>query len=303
MANGVRSRRPWTEAQLRVLEPFARAVVEGRLPNAMAAARECRRKLPAFPVTAIHAMMLKCCRRLGRPLSHVAWTPPESAVLDRFARLVAEERYRTARSAEPDCLAALERLHRRYPARYAGMRLRTNASVRHHLWQRVARLRSRWFHSTWSAAEDALLRRFSRAVLARKYPHMRDAARACTLAVNRMHARKEGRPESDRREVRSFAAVTARMYDITREMDVCQLPYRRWTAEERRVTSRWARRYERYREGKSRAKLLTLAGMMSAELARRGYYRSVHACAAKIFMLRRGKPWPALLRSDPRPRR
>lgn len=277
-----RSRRTWTAADTAVVDRFLRAVAAGKYPHEKASLEDCRRALGAFAVPTIYRKMLDRGHELGRPRMRARFDSGELAVLDRFARLIARGKYRTARSAGPDCQAALTRLHERLPGHYATVPVRSIHTIQHELWPRVARLRTRWFYSQWSDEEESLVERYSRALIAHEYANIRDAARACTLAINRMHAQKEGRPEKNPAEVRTMPGVADKIFDHTRRLDVRQLPYRRWTAEERRISRRWARKYLQHKQGRLRAGLDTLAEMMRRELDRLGYYRNRQACITEI---------------------
>lgn len=273
------------------MDRFAQAVMDGRYAHAKAAVPSCRaaleklrkssrdkQPLPVRGPEGTHAVLLKRARLLGRPRILVRWLDGERALLDRFAKAVADGRFRTAREAGWACQAAITELHRRYPVRYAGRPVRSIHTIQHDLWPRVARLRDRWFNSHWSDAELRLVDRYARAVITHKYPHIRAAARACGDAINLMHSRHMGRKVMVRTLSGVFDQILTRAYELGR----FKLPHRRWTDEERRVAARWVRKYALHRRGKLRMNLFTVAGMLRDELERLGYYRTVTGCVAEI---------------------
>jgi len=233
-------------------------------------------------------MLVKAALRQGRTPSRVRWTREETALLDRFAAAVAQNRFRTARGAGPACREAISRLHRRFPGRYAGFPERSLSTIQHGIWPRVARLKYRWFNSQWFASEIAIVDRYARAVIAHRFPSVRAASKACSRAINLMHARVAQRRGRRRPGVvRTVSAVSDRVLTRAKEIAPYQLPNRRWTATERRIAARWARRYDQHMRGKLTMNLLTIAALLQAELGRRGYYRNVQACVTEIVTQRR----------------
>ena len=238
---------------------------------------------------AVHRQLILRARRLGRPWIRARWHDEERAFLDRFARAAADGEYETAREAGRACAEALRRLHRRCPKRYAGVPDRAVGTIQHEIWPRLAKLRFRWYNSHWSAREKAMVDRHARALVAHRYPHVRAAARVCCEAINRMHARlarRSGR-SGPVPVVRTLSGVSEQVWLRARELAPFQLPYRIWTAEEWRVADRWARKHELHMRGRLRMNLWTMAGLMQAELGRKGYYRNVQACVTAIVTRRR----------------
>ena len=288
----------WSAAEIAVVRRFARGVLSKKYRNAVLAVEPCRAALG--PVTrttwpglrtrkSVHRRLILVAIELGRVKSRVRWKPEEKAVLDRFARAVATGRIRTARGAGKACAEALRRLHRRYPEKFAGAPDRKEAGIQGELWPRVAKLCHRWYNSQWSAPERTIVDRHARALVAHRYPHARAAARACCEAINRMHARlarRSGRcgPVP---AVRTPSGVAEQVWLRARELAPLQLPHRHWSAEEWRVADRWARKHDLHMRGRLRMNLETMAGLMQAELGRRGFYRNVQACVTAIVTRRR----------------
>ncbi|UCG43757.1 MAG: hypothetical protein JSU73_03845 [candidate division WOR-3 bacterium] len=293
----------WTEQELRIVDRHARRVVSGRYSHAKAAVPRCRAELKRFcdrtPGAVHHALLLRA-RMLGRPRILVRWTTAEKNLLDRFAQAVADGRIETAREAGRQCQEATRRLHRRWPARYAGVPDRSVYTIQHEIWPRVARLGLRWFNSHWSSQERGLVDRYARLAIAHRYPDTRAAARACCKAINRLHDSQDRRRTGRCRPVlvRTLGAVYDQVFDRTRELAPHRLPHRRWTAAEIRVAKRWARKYARHLRGRLRMNRSTMAQLMQAELDRKGYYRTVPACAHEIIRryrlmtAPRGQPQP-----------
>jgi|WetSurMetagenome_2_1015567.scaffolds.fasta_scaffold56465_2 hypothetical protein len=288
----------WAAAEITVVQRFARGVLSKKYRNAVLAVEPCRAALGRVTGTAwpglrtrqsVHRKLILVAIELGRVKSRVRWKPEEKAILDRFATAVAEGRMRTARGAGKACAEALCRLHRRYPEKFAGAPDRKEAGIQGELWPRVAKLCSRWFNSQWSVPERAIVDRHARALIAHRYPHVRAAARVCCEAINRMHARLRG--SSGRSGpvpvVRTLSGVSEQVWLRARELAPLQLPHRHWSAEEWRVADRWAHRHELHMRGRLRMNLETMAGLMQAELGRKGYYRNVQACVTAIVTRRR----------------
>jgi hypothetical protein len=287
----------WSAAEMAVVRRFARGVLSKKYRNAVLAVDPCRAALG--PVTGIkwsglrarqsvHRKLILAAIELGRVKSRVRWKPEEKAVLDRFAKAVATGRMRTARGAGKACAEALRRLHRRYPQKFAGAPDRKEAGIQGELWPRVAKLRSRWFNSHWSEAELVLVDRYSRLLIAHRFPHVRAASKACCEAINRMHARLARRRGAKHAvEVRTLAGVFDQILTRAKEIAPFQIPHRHWAAAERKVAARWARKYDEHRRGRLTMNLFTCAALLQAELGRKGFYRNHQACVTEIVTQRR----------------
>jgi hypothetical protein len=287
----------WSVAEMAVVRRFARGVLSKKYRNAVLAVEPCRAALG--PVTgtkwsglrarqSVHRKLIQVAIELGRVKSRVRRKPEEKAVLDRFARAVATGRIPTARGAGKACAEALHRLHRRYQGKFAGAPDRKEAGIQGELWPRVAKLRSRWFCSHWSAAELALADRYARLLIAHRFPHVRAASKACCEAVDRLHARL-ARKRGDRRPrmVRTLPGVFDQILTRAKELAPFQIPHRWWIAEEHRIAARWTRKYDQHVRGKLTMNLFTIAALLQGDLGRRGYYRNVQACVTEIVTQRR----------------
>jgi hypothetical protein len=289
----------WGPQERRILDRFARAVRDGRFPNAVLAVEPCRNALlrlcrktaragrPAgFPRTrqTVHRQLIFRARELGRPRLLARWHPSELALLDRHARYVARDRYATAREAGRACAEALRRLHDSRPDEFEGIPYRTEATLQHRLWPRVARLRYRWYNSHWDKAERALLERFARETSDGKRGCIREAARVLCRHLARLHARRERTHSGTRpKPARSLSAVSATLFDRVQELGNKRVPNRRWSRAEQRIADRYARRYDRHCRGLLRMNLRTIATLMQADLDRKGWFRSLEACQSRII--------------------
>ena len=287
----------WRPSEAVVVERFAGGVLSRKYRNAVLAVGPCRAALarcaggigPELRTRqSVHRKLVSAAIELGRVKSRVRWKPEEMAVLDRFARAVADGRILTARGAGRACADALRRLHRRYPKEFAGAPDRNETGIQGELWPRVAKLRYRWFNSHWSAAELALVDRYARLLIAHRFPHVSAASQACCEAMSRLHAqlaRRRGGKQPG--TVRTLPGVFDQVLRRAKDLAPFQIPHRRWTAEEHRIAARWTRKYDQHRRGRLRMNLLTIATLMQAELGRRGYYRNVQACVTEIISQRR----------------
>jgi hypothetical protein len=284
----------WKPAEAVVVERFAGGVLSKRYRNAVLAVGPCRVALarcaggigPELRTRqSVHRRLVSAAIEAGRVKSRVRWKPEEMAVLDRFARAVADGRTLTARGAGRACADALRRLHRRYPKKFAGAPDRNETGIQGELWPRVAKLRYRWYNSQWSDAERALVDAYTRRLIAHGYPTLRAAANACCRAINRMHARKGRRGVGLSRAgvVRTPGGTFDQVYTRSRELAWTQLPNRQWAPVELRAAARWMRKFLLHRRGKLRMNIHTIAELLQGELRRLGYYRTRSACVAEIY--------------------
>jgi hypothetical protein len=284
----------WKPSEDAIVERFARGVLSKKFRNAVLAVEPCRAALARLKGgigpelrtrQSVHRRLVHAAIKLGRVKSRVRWTPEEKAVLDRFARVVADGRILTARGAGKACVEALRRLHRRYPEKFADAPDRKEAGIQGELWPRVAKLRYRWHNSQWSDAELKLVDIYTRRLIAHGYPCLRDAAKACCRAINRMHARKGRRGVGLNRAgvVRTLGGTFDQVFTRSRELAWTQLPNRHWAPVELRAAARWTRKFLLHRRGKLRMNIYTIAGLMQGELRRLGYYRTESACVAELY--------------------
>ncbi len=285
----------FTPQEKRVIDRFARAIINGRYPGAVAAVADCQRELgrvrPSERRAAVTlAIRLRIrVRALGRIQTHNPWTREENRLISCFAERVVRGRYPGAPQAAVDCKAALDRLRYRHQDRQGPLPVRTVEKVTDRLWARLARLGTPRAHRLWSAAELRVIDRYAHAVIKHRYPTLASAVPDCWKAVNRLDSavRERRSGKRDKLAVRSQQTVHSQLFDRTREIAHNQIPQRRWTADEDRLVTKWARKYDLHRRGKLRMNIKTIAGMLQAELGRRDYYRSLRACISRVYEGRR----------------
>lgn len=282
----------FSPAEKRVLDQFADAVVRGEYSGAAAALADCREALRrARPSVQRHVVPLaitlrRRIRALGRVLTHDPWTTQEVRIVTRFARLVVRGRYDGAPQVATDCKAALDQSRRRHQGRTPRPPSRSLAKVTGRLWGKLAELGQPRSRGRRTEAEQKVIDRYARAVVEHRYDNVAHAVPDCLRALNRVARRVSGVTD-----VRSQESVHEAVYKRAREIAHRQLPHRLWTGEERKLTAKWVKKYDRHRRGKLRSNAVTLAEMMRAELARKGYYRSFRACLAELYTQRRRLVW------------
>lgn len=298
------SERRWSQAETGILDRFARRVGNGRYPDIAAASPDCTRALDRYrqrakrrvvrTEAAVRRALAARANAIGLVLRGRAWTREEDQVVDRYARAVASGRIPSAVAAAERCAADINRRRERHPERYPDRVRRTVDAVHGRLWPRVAQWRYPWRHTRWTEAERRVVERYARAALAHEHPSLLAAARACHAELAEVVRPAGGKAVP----VRPVHAVRDMLVKCTRRHDWRQLPYRRWDPAEHRVGRRWTRRYILHRQGKLVANLVTLAGMLKADLDRHGYYRGLQAC--KMYLI---TAWSGSRQVIPRPGR
>jgi len=217
----------WGRTENRIAEEFARAVAAERYPDVKAAVPDCRRALAraGLPLhdagSSIAGKLWRLSELYGRKKRFVEWTPDEDTVGERFARAVINGRYASVTSAVPDCRKALARL---------GLReRRTWTAVRHHVTKIARRLGRPPAPPKWSAAEEEVLDRHGRALVAGEYRTVKAAAVSAHREIRRL---RTGVP-------RELSAVEYRLQRRTRGMGRGK-PLRMWTRAEIALAQRYA---------------------------------------------------------------
>ena len=119
----------WSPEEVRLLDRFAMRVVSGRCSSAQQAgvdfAREVGRlrkghRVPSWlrirrSPKATQTKLNERCRALGRPKTHLRWTPTEERVLGVCARALDDGRFRTRAQAARVCRDRLEHLRQERP--------------------------------------------------------------------------------------------------------------------------------------------------------------------------------------------
>lgn len=186
-AQRARPRRPvyprWSEAENRVADRFARAIVSGRYPNVNQALPDCRRELapiaPGLQRTEDAVAWKLLCRAydFGLPRRMRFWTDQEKRLLEPHASALAHGEC-------PDIRTAVRQVKRAFE--------RAGLEARHHDSAILDRVIARSHALGWplqavpfSPEEDHVLDRFSRALVRNEYPRGMAAVADCRRALAR----------------------------------------------------------------------------------------------------------------------
>lgn len=105
----------WSASGARIVDRFARALVSGRYPSIVAAARACRYALEragqfgSRTDSGLCAKLRKQALGMGKAGFRPRWSAEELRIIDRFARAIIRGAYPTASAAAEPCQRALER--------------------------------------------------------------------------------------------------------------------------------------------------------------------------------------------------
>ncbi len=153
----------WTQAEDRVLTPYARGLVEGRYGSAPAAAQVCVAERPSLlgsrRMVPIEHRIIRLARGLRVPRPGADFTPAEERILNEHAQAAADGRYPSSSAAARACFWALHRYYSRLRRERAGSirRLagRTYPSIRFQVLSRARTLgRQGPPNRHWSPAEE-----------------------------------------------------------------------------------------------------------------------------------------------------
>ena len=184
-AAAARRRRPlypkWSEAEDRVVNRFARAIVSGRYPNVNQALPDFRRELshvtPGLERTEVAVAWKLLCRAydFGLPRRMHFWTDQERRLLERHASAL-------ARGECPDTKTAARQVKRAFEQ--AGLEARHHDSAILDLVIARSRALGRPLNAVpFSPEEDHVIDRFSRALVRNEYPYGMAAVADCRRAL------------------------------------------------------------------------------------------------------------------------
>lgn len=231
-AAAARPRRPlypaWSEAENRVADRFARAIVSGRYPNVNQALPDFRRELShvtqGLERTEDAVAWKLLCRAYdyGLPRRMRYWTDQEKRLLDRYASALVRGECLKSRTAVRQVKRAFER---------AGLGVRhPDSAIRDLLNVRSRALGRPRCSAPFSPEEDRVLDRFARALLRNEYRHGKAAVADCRRAL--VQAGSASR--------RGDATIARRINDRARALG--RVPKStRWSASGARVIDRFAR--------------------------------------------------------------
>ena len=192
----------WTRTEERLIDYYARRVLQGLFPDAQAAARELMREmtrrrkrraagdsgLEVRTSRAVYTKLRRRLRQLGRQISDV-WRRDERQIVRRSARDLLERRYRSVPAAARVCERELDRLRRMQPRGERRLQRRTRAAIRHMIALEAQGMRRRWSGTVWTPQELRVVERFARAFMNGRYRQLSTAARDCVQALDRLRLR------------------------------------------------------------------------------------------------------------------
>jgi len=218
----------WSEAEDRVVNRFARAIVSGRYPNVNQALPDCRRELAhvvqGLERTEVAVAWKLLCRAydFGLPRRMHFWTDQERRLLERHASAL-------ARGECPDSRTAVRQVKRAFER--AGLEARHHDSAILDLVIIRSRALGRPLNSVpFSPEEDRILDRFARALLRNEYRYGKAAAADCRRALAQAGSASR----------RGDATIAKRINDRARALGRTQ-ESAPWSASGARIIDRFAR--------------------------------------------------------------
>ncbi len=285
----------------RILNRFVRARLNGAFRSDLEAARLCHAEIELLyrspgrsgirPKTfsTIHTYLKRRLAAAGVLLRASVWTPAEDRVVMRFTKALFAGRYEDAGAAARACREALLVERGRHPRSYSRTVPRTKQAVHSRVALFAHRIGVPSPQQPWRPAEDRILTRHARQLVDGRCPSPIAAEQACLKELQRYWDRLRRR-SSQRLAVvagRSFKAVCARLRARMSDLGWC--PNRRWTPAERRIVRKWLLRYRRFRESKTPWSIRATGWSLQADLAKRGYRRTVSACWSELHLELRGR--------------
>lgn len=307
-------KRGWLEPEQRIVERYIAVVAKGRYETMLDATKACMAEIAKLhsrwrrdhpedarairPRTfqSIYTILRKESRKLGRSPAVVDYSPVEKALLERTARAVGEGRYKTVADATRGAWPELERIWSRASKQARVSLPRSYSGV----FQRVCQLAEKYDHprpeSVWFPAEDIVVNRVARRVLAGDYPSAASAVPDCRAELSRVHEelRGSGLPKLADSCVRTPDAVHIRLGQFLRRLGRRGPKRIPWTAPELLVVAMWARRHDKTVGAGTPWMLSDTIAMVQAELRQRGMSaRSDASCRQALVKLVRARTAPA----------
>ena len=283
----------WTARQDDFARRYAVALARGQFPDALAAARACQQEFSrktghwiGHRVEGVHIRISWFARELGRPSTSVDWSRQELRIAERFARAAVAGRFRSTLLAAQECRKALDELARRRRAK-TGHRVvrRSVEAVRGKLFLLVKTLPGRLFGGRWSPAEDRIVARHARDLVAGRYADATAAGRECHRALVEYEGglRQKDPTRAPGSWRRTLMATNLRVREHAYRLGWSRFRRHLWSEEEREIEKKWSRRYRAHvRTGKPYP--LGDAGRdMRAELARHGFRRTMDDCKRRLW--------------------
>ena len=199
-----------------------------------------------------------------------------------------EGSYQTVDAAVPDCLAELNRLHRKHPDARE-LRPRSLQWVKDSLHKRSAALGLPRYRNPLTPIERMLLERFARKVDRGELPDYLTAARECLADIGRRYAHPSRlRPGGPRRLTsHSVHTIHNEMLELAHRLNLRGQRCVRWSAPERVLLDEWLMWYSRYQRV-SRLRPLKQASVgLQEDLDKTGGRRTVNACRVQLMKYHR----------------
>ncbi len=282
----------WTEAELAVVNRFARAYGEGRYAWMVDVVPDCRAELERLRLdrgsktsclvrrtdNSVSAKLHHCRKDLGIRVWLHGWTDAELRTVGRYARAVAEGKYNSSRAAAPDCKAALDRQREAgsTPDRRRPARSRNNVLTR--LLEGAWSFRPARKIVHWTDVELKTVDRYVRRLMKGSLETMSDAARKCADELGRKtgpDASKDGP-----RIRRSALAVQFCLYVRLHHAGQMVKGKAGWSPEEYAIRDRVVRKWKRSRAKGQPWHRQEAAHRLRKRLRARGFERTSVACWA-----------------------
>jgi len=246
------TRRRWSPEEQRILDSYVRAIARGRYRDAQEATRafledrpHLRRRYPkaqwlrvARNYYGTYRVMLKLARNLVRPRVKRELSTEEQRLIDRYARLYIRGEIPSVGKAAREFLRECERRRRRYPKLAHLFAARTLKGVGSRIRSRIRDLGLPARTVRWSPAEDRVLDRYVRALMAGRYRHAREAARDCMVDMEKLYRKHPAAIWArTRRKWRTLAERLGEQVHVLGRL----WRFARFTPEEKRFLDRYAR--------------------------------------------------------------
>ena len=226
----------WLPDELRVVDRYAKALMQGRIVGTGVAAARCREELARLAVAAgrdpreLPASMRERigmrARLHGWVLPASEWRIEENRVLDRYVRACVRGKYPSIESAARECWKEMRDARGSFGRKLSAVRLRL---------LEAARAQGRQPFRRWTEDELRVAARHVSLLYEGRYRYIRQAADGCARELRQRHA--------SRRVAYPPRPATAIYQRLTNLVPTYRLPRRRgeMTADEKKVVERYAR--------------------------------------------------------------
>jgi len=250
VATGETSYAPWwNRDELRVATRYGRALAKGRYAELAVAAGECREELALLaqrrpgefrtrPPLGIYNAVAAVAHRLGWSSQGRRMNPQEKRIIERHSRAYVRGKYRDSVEAARACYDELDAFYRSHRA----FRPMTIGSVRTCVWRRYHEMGMPFARAKWTTEEDAVVRRYARALSEGRYRSSTTAVEECVRDLARLRSeRHEMDPVRYRRtRARREREVRTRIDAFAARLD-CPRPFVDWTEPETAILEQHAR--------------------------------------------------------------